>query len=315
VAYRATSSGVSATWSLQTSYITGSLIVDNTITGDKIVANSIVANKIDTRGLSIKDANGNIILAAGTALSTANISGLGTLATQNSVSTSNITGLGTLATQNSVSYASVTGTKPPTNADNTGSNIAAGISGQGNFATLNQITSSNVSTYIANLAVGTAQINNLAVSSAKIADLAVNTLQIAGNAVTIPVGVTAATAPWSVPAYQFQPMVTASINSTGAPRLVQFFCHRMYGNYSDPFRYYIALTRTTPSGSTSQVSYASDYDDGTSVILYLDPAGAAGIYTYEAKVQISYQSGYQISMFNGLSYTTDHIITILEVKK
>lgn len=39
-----------------------------TLTGDKIVAGSITANEIDSRGLSIKDASGNVILAAGTAL-------------------------------------------------------------------------------------------------------------------------------------------------------------------------------------------------------------------------------------------------------
>ena len=75
VAYRATSSGASATWSLQTSYITGSLIVENTITGSKIVANSITASQINTTGLSIRDSNGNIILNAGTGAFTGNVTG------------------------------------------------------------------------------------------------------------------------------------------------------------------------------------------------------------------------------------------------
>lgn len=121
----------------------------NSITGAKIAANTITADRIDSRGLSIKDASGNIILAAGTALSTSNISGLGSL-----------------ATQNSVAYSSVTGTKPPTDADNTASNIAAGISGQGSFATLNQITAANISTYIASLAVDTLYIKGNAVTTA-----------------------------------------------------------------------------------------------------------------------------------------------------
>lgn len=75
VAYRATSSGASATWSLQTSYITGSLIVENTITGSKIVANSITASQINTTGLSIRDSNGNIILNAGTGAFTGDVTG------------------------------------------------------------------------------------------------------------------------------------------------------------------------------------------------------------------------------------------------
>lgn len=55
-------------WALFSTYLPGSLIVDGTITGSKIVATSITADKIDARGLSIKDADGNIILSAGNAL-------------------------------------------------------------------------------------------------------------------------------------------------------------------------------------------------------------------------------------------------------
>ncbi len=47
----------------------GELIVDGTITGNKIQANTITADKIDSRGLSIKDASGNIVFASGTAVS------------------------------------------------------------------------------------------------------------------------------------------------------------------------------------------------------------------------------------------------------
>ncbi len=46
----------------------GELIVDGTITGNHLAANTITANKIDTRGLDIKDASGNVIFAAGTPL-------------------------------------------------------------------------------------------------------------------------------------------------------------------------------------------------------------------------------------------------------
>lgn len=51
VAYRAISSGYSASWSLQTSYITGSLIVQNSISGDRIIANSMSVDKL-TSGTS-----------------------------------------------------------------------------------------------------------------------------------------------------------------------------------------------------------------------------------------------------------------------
>lgn len=117
--------------------------------GNLIVDGSIVAQKIDTRGLTIRDTSGNIILGSGTGLPVGYVNGLGAL-----------------ATQNSVDYSAVTGSKPPSNADKTSLNTAAGIAGQGAFATLNQINSSNISTYIAALAV--------------------DTLYIAGEAVTVP---------------------------------------------------------------------------------------------------------------------------------
>lgn len=48
-----------------------------TLNADRIAANSITASKIDSRGLSIKDASGNIILAAGTALDPSYVPGGG----------------------------------------------------------------------------------------------------------------------------------------------------------------------------------------------------------------------------------------------
>lgn len=48
--------------------ITAGKIAANTITAAQIAANSITSDRIDTRGLSIRDAQGNIIFAAGTAL-------------------------------------------------------------------------------------------------------------------------------------------------------------------------------------------------------------------------------------------------------
>ena len=150
----------------------------------------ITAAQIDSRGLSIKDASGNIILAAGSPLSTGNISGLGTLATQSSVSTGQVTGLGTLATQNAVDW----------------NYQLVNIPGFGNFAYLNTITAANISTYIASAAIGTAYISNAAITNAliangaisnakigdaeittaKIGNAQVDTLKIAGNAVTVP---------------------------------------------------------------------------------------------------------------------------------
>lgn len=97
-------SNIGSTYIQSTNFVTGSAgwrLQSNGAAefGAASIRGQLTASQIDSRGLSIKDASGNIILAAGSPLATSNISGLGTL-----------------ATQNSVDYSSVTGTKPPANA-------------------------------------------------------------------------------------------------------------------------------------------------------------------------------------------------------
>lgn len=132
--------------------------------GAASIRGQLTAAQIDSRGLSIKDASGNIILAAGSPLSTSNVSGLGTLATQNTVSTGQVTGLGTLATQNAVDWNSQ----------------LVNIPGFGNFAYLNTITSANISTYIASAAIGTAYISDLNATKLTSGSITVGTT-ISGN--------------------------------------------------------------------------------------------------------------------------------------
>jgi hypothetical protein len=82
------------------------------------------------------------------------------------------------------------------------SNVTLSGLGAGAFATLAQITTANISTYIEgaaidtafikNAAIKTALIDSLAVTSAKIDDAAVTTLKIAGSAVTVPLVATGA---------------------------------------------------------------------------------------------------------------------------
>ena len=127
----------------------------------------LTASQIDTRGLTIKDAFGNVILGSGTGLDWSNVAGANKPADNANyvTDTNQLTdgaSLGSTAT-----WSSVSGTgKPANNADVTSANTAAAIAGQGIFATAPKLTSGNISTYISNLAV--------------------DTLQIAGNAVTVP---------------------------------------------------------------------------------------------------------------------------------
>ena len=68
----------------------------------RIEALSITAGMIDSRGLSIKDADGNVILSSGTPLSISNISGLGTLAAFSEISLDDIEAVGALASLDEV---------------------------------------------------------------------------------------------------------------------------------------------------------------------------------------------------------------------
>lgn len=83
---------------------------------------------------------------------------------------------GDLAAKDSLGYTEITGTKPPSDADKTSSNVAKGITNQGAFATLSQITKDNISTYIETAAITKAYIGNAEI----------DTLKLAGNAVTVP---------------------------------------------------------------------------------------------------------------------------------
>jgi hypothetical protein len=157
----------------------------------------LTASQIDTRNLTIKDAAGNVLFGAGTALnfaaltgtaSTSQISGLGTLATQNSVTSGQVSGLGSLATQNSVTAGQVSGlgSLATLNYSTIGENVkvwngsAMVTVGVSDFVSnLSKISSGNISTFIDGAAIGTAYIG----------DLAVNSLKIGNNAVTIPFGI------------------------------------------------------------------------------------------------------------------------------
>jgi hypothetical protein len=56
--------------------LTATQIQVGSLTGDRLAASTVSADKIDSRGLSIKDASGNVILAAGSALDFVNVGGL-----------------------------------------------------------------------------------------------------------------------------------------------------------------------------------------------------------------------------------------------
>jgi hypothetical protein len=84
----------------------------------------------------------------------------------------------------SINYGYVTG-GPPSDADRTSDNIAAGFNDQGQFATLDRITAQTVSTYIEAAAISTAYIADAAIVSAKIASASIKSINLVDGSLLI----------------------------------------------------------------------------------------------------------------------------------
>lgn len=112
------------------------------INGDMVVDGSLSAEKIDTRGLDIRDAYGNVIFSSGTNLNVSRITGLGTLAKQNSV---DIGPSGGTVTLNGTTFRT------------------------SDFVNrLSKINNTTIGTFMESAAIGNAYIGNAAVNSLKI---------------------------------------------------------------------------------------------------------------------------------------------------
>ncbi len=135
------------------------------VSGDMIVDGGLSASKIDTRGLTIRDYYGNVILGSGVNLGVSYINGLGALATRNSVASSEVSGLGALAARNAVRLGHDV-TFPDGSVINSNDLVSK----------LSKINSGTINTFM----------DGAAITNAYIGNAAVNTLQIAGNAVTLP---------------------------------------------------------------------------------------------------------------------------------
>ncbi|THJ32417.1 DUF1983 domain-containing protein [Lampropedia aestuarii] len=114
------------------------------LNGDFLINGSVAAEKIDTRGLTIKDNNGNVIFGAGVGLNVSQINGLGTLATQNQVN---------IGWDTQYSNVMIDGELIRT------SDLVSRLS---------RINSGNISTFIDGLAITTAYIGNAAIETLKV---------------------------------------------------------------------------------------------------------------------------------------------------
>jgi hypothetical protein len=147
-------------------------------TGDMVVDGTLTASKIDTRGLSIKDAAGNVILAAGNALDWGMIGGTGKPADGATVGASfgvNIGGQITAA--NASTYIASAAITDAQIGSLNANKITAGV------ISADRLDSGVVTAKVANLTG--AQIANATITSAKIGNAEINTANLAGNSVTV----------------------------------------------------------------------------------------------------------------------------------
>lgn len=134
-----------AAWTVPAAVFNGDLLVDGTV----------AARKIDTRGLTVRDNSGNVILDA---------NGLDAQWVRN-IKAAQVNGLGTMATQNGAVIGETV--KLPNGY----------VLQTTDFVNrLTRISTNNISTFMDTAAIGTAYIGQAAVG----------TLQIAGNSVTVP---------------------------------------------------------------------------------------------------------------------------------
>ena len=130
------------------------------INGSMVVDGSIAAQKINTNGLDIRDAWGNVIFSAGVNLNMSRVAGLGALASADHVN---------IGWHEQYSNVTLDGQKLRTS----------------DFVNrLSRINNTNISTFMENAAIGSAYIGNAAIHNAHIANAAVDTLRIAGGSVT-----------------------------------------------------------------------------------------------------------------------------------
>ena len=271
------------------------------------IRGQVTAAQIDSRSLTIKDAAGNIILGAGTALNFANITPAnGWLNSNISISAN-----GTLsgAGGGAVSASGIGAVKTDlTNAPSSilNSNVSLGTLGAGAFAYLNSITSANISTYIASAAIGSAQIgtltagnigantidaskmaaNSITAANAALGDATVSTLKIQNQAVSI-VTVYSSTqdsgdARWRT-SYTHTFPISVSMPSAGAIAIVCTVANR--GAFDNGYSYYSTTSAAITSGSSFS---GGGYLAGTGFTIMSQGAYGAGTHTFNVDCTASY---------------------------
>jgi hypothetical protein len=287
--------------------------IDTIHIGDAQITNTKIGNIIQSAGfvsgltgwqinkagsaefadMTITDGSGNIILSSGTGVEWTMVNGSPTTLLE-------------LSTTDGNKLAGI-----DAGADVTAANVASAIAGQGAFATLSQITSANISTYMAGAAIGFAQIGTAAIKTAAIEDLAVNTLKIAGRAVTNPLSY------WNPAKWYlglsnnaWRETSRLSIVSTGEPIqvLIQFYMEYSYNRDYDSSGNG-AYFRVQRNGTTLQSGGPFGDSSDTSRWVSVQLVDTPGVGTFNYNIDIKEQTYYNNC---NVSYRS---IILLEVKR
>jgi hypothetical protein len=214
------------------------------------------AGVIDARGITIRDAAGNVMLASGDT---------GAIWSGKKTSSNISTYIADLAVGTAqISNAAITNAKI--------NNLAVDNAKIANAA----ITNAKID----NLAVDAAKIANAAITTAKIGDLQVSTLKIEDNAVTVPVSAYTE-GELTITGTNYVAVQSASIDSLGQPVQVIFTMLTTAWNDVGPV-YDVAIFRdTTPILSANGIS---GYDIKT-IALAMQDTPTSGTHTYSVKVR------------------------------
>lgn len=227
------------------------------LNGSMLVNGSVSAQKIDTRGLDIRDANGNVIFSAGTKLDASRIQGLGAMAWANQVN---------IGWHEQYSHVTLDGQKMRTS----------------DFVNiLSKINATNITTFIESAAIGNAYIGSAFVGNASI-----DTLRIRGKAVTVPrvfLG-------WSRDVYPVAEEMLASgvmdvPEGSSGVLLIGNVALSDYGGGGEAYRWHLRFYRGGTLLWTSGLAYGThDNNYGTVSASFIDENPPAGSHTYSFRM-------------------------------
>ncbi|MDC8758584.1 hypothetical protein [Janthinobacterium fluminis] len=268
------------TWN-GTAWVAPGVVID----GKMLVTGSVSAAAINTNNLTLRAADGTLILGAGTALG-------GTYIANAAITTSKIGDA--QITSAKIADAQITSAKIA-DAQITGAKIADA-----------QITAAK----IGDAEITSAKIANASITNAKIVNAAVDTLQLAGQAVTIPLSAASKSLPCNVP-------LTLTITSTGAPILILGYSMGIVaGVYRTVLEEQVTLYRDgNIIFTTIEDKFTSSKNENTRNFIFLDRPGI-GAFTYSmVRSGVFFSDGGHVDQYERFPSNALATLFLLETKR